>query len=113
VSATTAGAWASLISSAGDSGAGYPTSDTYSTTSGTLSYEWLVENQSAIAGADEGLAAGSTTVTFNDATTSAVQVGFSAAVFEPLSVIPEPSSLALIGLGTLAFGFISRFRKNS
>jgi hypothetical protein len=110
VSATTAGAWASLVASAGDSGSGFPTSDTYSTTSGTVAYQWLVENQSAIMGAVQGLAAGSTTVTFNDASTSSVQSGFAAAVFEP---IPEPSSLALIGLGTLAFGFVSRFRKNS
>ena len=111
VSATLPGAWAAMVASCGDSGSGFPTADTLAASSGTVAYQWLVENQSALMGASQGLAAGASTLTFTTANTGASpQVGFSAAIFEP---VPEPSSLALIGLGTLAFGFVSRFRKNS
>jgi hypothetical protein len=113
VTTTMAGAWADVVVSSGDGASGFPTADTITSSSGTPSYQWVLANQSALFGGVQSMAAGASTLTFATANTTSPQVGFAAAVFEPLGSVPEPSSLALIGLGTLAFGFISRFRKNS
>ena len=82
---TPSGAWAVVTSSAGDSGGG---NFNMTSSSGTLTYDYVVNNQSQIMGGVAGLAPGATVLTENDSCGSCgPQSAFVAAVFTPAGQI--------------------------
>jgi hypothetical protein len=107
-SGTPAGAWAVVNSSWASLNTGSTFS--YSASSGTGSFIQIQNGPSQYMGYVTNLAAGSSTITTSE-NGGASKMTLAVAVFSPLT-IPEPSSLVLFGFGAVAFGLVSRFRRN-